>query len=174
MYQHESISKTCHLMKNASCRKMCPVWYHQWENPTQNSSAYWCSLWVSGPHRPANSGYLWGRKKELGFGGVESVEGGLRHFLVIFQFYFNKENVILLLKCNSTFFLIGVKLLYNVVSFFYTVKWISYTYTYFPSLLDLPPTAPCPCHLTHLCRHRAPTWAPCAIQQVPTSYLFYT
>lgn len=39
------------------------------------------------------------KRKKRGF-GVRSVEGGSQHFLVIFQFYFNKENVILPLKCN--------------------------------------------------------------------------
>ena len=29
-------------------------------------------------------------------------------------------------------------------------------------------------HPTHLGHHRAPSWAPCAVQQVPTSYQFYT
>ena len=49
------------------------------------------------------------------------------------------------------------------------MKWISYMHTYIPSLFDLPPLLPHrPPHLGH---HRAPSWAPCAIQQVPTSYL---
>ena len=39
-------------------------------------------------------------------------------------------------------------------------------YIYIPSLLDLPPTP--------LCHHRTQSWAPCAIQQLPTSYLFNT
>ena len=61
--------------------------------------------------------------------------------------------------------------LQHCVSFFCTTKWISYMYTYIPSLLDLPPN---PLHPTHLGHHRALSWAPCTIQQVPTSYLFYT
>ena len=46
---------------------------------------------------------------------------------------------------------------------------ISYMYTYISSLLDLspPPIPP-------LCHHRAPSWAPCAIKQLPTSDPFYT
>ena len=72
-------------------------------------------------------------------------------------------------------FLIGVKLLYNVV-LVYTM-WISYIYSvcvcvcvYIPSLLlDLLPT-PHPPSLGH---HRSPSWAPSAIQLFPTSYLFY-
>ena len=42
-----------------------------------------------------------------------------------------------------------------------TMKWISYMYTYIPSLLDLSST-PLP-HPTHLGCHRAPSWPPCAI-----------
>ena len=53
-----------------------------------------------------------------------------------------------------------------------TVKWISYMYTYIPSLLSFPPTAaPDPTSLAH---RRAPSWALYAIQKLPTSYLFYT
>ena len=44
-------------------------------------------------------------------------------------------------------------------------------YTSIPSLLDLPPTPPPHYLLGH---HRAPSWAPCAIQPLPTSYLFCT
>ena len=44
------------------------------------------------------------------------------------------------------------------ISFFCTMKWIRYTYTYIPSLLSIPPP---PSH------HRAPSWTPCAIQQLP-------
>ena len=47
------------------------------------------------------------------------------------------------------------------------MKWISYMYTYIPFLLELPPT-PHP-HPTHLGHHTAPSWAPCVLQQVPTS-----
>ena len=43
-------------------------------------------------------------------------------------------------------------------------------YIYVPPLLDLPPTPTLP---THLGYHRTLSWAPCAIQQVPTRYLFY-
>ena len=59
---------------------------------------------------------------------------------------------------------------FTMLCFCGTTKWISYTYTSLPSLLGLPP----PPHPPHLGHHRAPSWAPCAIQQVPTSYLFYT
>ena len=51
-----------------------------------------------------------------------------------------------------------------------TTVWTGYMYTYIPSLLDLPLTPP-----SHpLGHHRAPSWAPCAIQHLPTSYLCYT
>ena len=55
------------------------------------------------------------------------------------------------------------------ISFCCTIKWISYMYTYIPSLLDLPAI-----HRTLLGHHRKPSWVPCATQQVPTSYLFDT
>ena len=41
----------------------------------------------------------------------------------------------------------------------------SYKYTYIPSFLNFPPTL--------LGCYRAQGWAPCVIQQLPTSYLFY-
>jgi len=41
---------------------------------------------------------------------------------------------------------------------------------YILSVLDLPPQP----HPTYLGHHRALNWVPCAIEQVPTSYLFYT
>ena len=40
-----------------------------------------------------------------------------------------------------------------------------------PSQMSLPPSNPHPIHPGH---HRAPSWAPSGIQQVPTSYRFYT
>ena len=52
-----------------------------------------------------------------------------------------------------------------------TVKWISSMYTYIPSLLGFPPTRHSPSDLGH---HRAPNWAPCVIQRLPASCLFYT
>ena len=39
--------------------------------------------------------------------------------------------------------------------------------------LSLKPPSHPPSHLTHLGHHRALSWAPCPIQPVPTSYLFY-
>ena len=43
-------------------------------------------------------------------------------------------------------------------------------YTSIPSLLNLPPSHPH--HAIHIGHHRALGWAPCATQQVPTSYVF--
>ena len=48
-------------------------------------------------------------------------------------------------------------------------QWISYMCTYITSLLDLPPT-PCPTHIGH---HKALSWGPCTIRELPTSCLFY-
>ena len=50
-----------------------------------------------------------------------------------------------------------------------TTGW--YKYTYIPSTFSLPPHPP---HLTPLGHHRAPSWAPRAIQHLATSHLFYT
>ena len=47
-------------------------------------------------------------------------------------------------------------------------EWISYMCTYNSSFLDLPPT---PSHPIPLGHHRALSWAPCAIQQVPLNIL---
>ena len=58
-----------------------------------------------------------------------------------------------------------VKLLICCISFFCTIKWISYIYTY-----PLPWTSPEP-HPTHLGHQRALSWVPSSIQQVPTSCL---
>ena len=57
------------------------------------------------------------------------------------------------------------------VSFYCTVKWISYMYTYIPSFLDL---IYHPFLTNPLGHHRAPSWTPCAAQQLPTSHLFHT
>ena len=65
-------------------------------------------------------------------------------------------------------FLLEYNHLHCCFSFCWTIKWISYMYTYILSLLNLPP----PPHPTLLGHHRALSWAFCAIQQLPTSYLF--
>ena len=60
------------------------------------------------------------------------------------------------------------------VSFCFITKWISYTYTicsHISSLLHLPPSHPP--HPTPLGGHKAPSWSPCAMRLLPTSYLFY-
>ena len=56
------------------------------------------------------------------------------------------------------------------VSFCNTAQGISYMSAYTPSLLSSPPTLTHPTRLGH---HRAWSWAPCALWQLPTSYLFY-
>ena len=52
-------------------------------------------------------------------------------------------------------------------SLYCIAKWIGYWYTYAPSLQCFPPLPP----PVPLACHRAPCWASCAIQQVPTPCL---
>ena len=60
------------------------------------------------------------------------------------------------------------------VSFCFITKWISYTYIYIsPYLLPLA-SASHPPYPTPLGGHKAPSWSPCAMWLLPTSYLFYT
>ena len=60
------------------------------------------------------------------------------------------------------------------VSFCCITKWISYKYTYIPISPPSSSSLPHPPHATPVGRHKASSWSPCAIQQLPTSYLFYT
>ena len=63
-----------------------------------------------------------------------------------------------------------VKLLICCVSFFCTIKWIHCIYTH----ISLPSwTSPQP-HPTHLGHHRALSWVPSSIQQIPTSCFTHT
>ena len=66
------------------------------------------------------------------------------------------------------FFLLEYNVFQCCVGFCCTRKWISYLYTYSPSLSCSPPTPP-----PHLSR-RALSWAICGMHQVPASRLFYT
>lgn len=102
MYQHRSNSKTCHLMENVRCGK-----YAQ-GNVTNRRILHKtilkvCVLCRSERAPPDFETKKKDRRKErkknkLGFRGVQSIEGRQSAFLVIFQFCFNKENVILPLK----------------------------------------------------------------------------
>ena len=66
--------------------------------------------------------------------------------------------------CIVLFFYWRIITLQYCVSFYCTMKLISYMYTSVLSLLDLSPLQP-----TSLGHHRALSWASCALQQVPTS-----
>ena len=61
--------------------------------------------------------------------------------------------------------------LQHCVGFCCTTVWISYKYACTSSVLSLSPTRP---HSMPLGYHRAPSWTPCVIQLLPTSYEFYT
>ena len=69
------------------------------------------------------------------------------------------------------FFLIGGKLVYSVVLVSAVQQHESAIIIHIslPSWTSLPPYV----HPTHLGHQRGLSWAPCVIQQLPTSYLFY-
>ena len=80
----------------------------------------------------------------------------LRNFIIYYFFFWSGWSPIAL-QC--------------FVSFCCTTVWISYIYIYNTHTHIFPPSWVSP---STLLRHpRAPSWAPYAIQQLPTSYLFY-
>ena len=68
------------------------------------------------------------------------------------------------------FFNWKIKALQGCVGFCCTEMWLSHKFTCSPSLFSLP-SHPHPAPWGH---HKGLSWAPCAIQWLPTSYLFYT
>ena len=58
------------------------------------------------------------------------------------------------------------------VCFCCTTNWISDMYTYIPHPLPLEPPSHPP-YPTSLGGHKAPSWSPCAMQQLSTSHPFY-
>ena len=101
---------------------------------------------------------------------------------VFFSFFFCDLPLILIYL-----FYWSINALQRWVDFCCTTMWISslslslsthtYTHTHththtHPSLLSIPRTSPP--HATPWSQHRAPSWGPCATQQLPTSYLFHT
>ena len=89
------------------------------------------------------------------------------------------SNVLGVVPCAMYFFFFkhlywSIIALQWCVSFCVITKWISYTYTicsHISSLLHVPPSHPP--HPTLLGGHKAPSWSPCAMRLLPTSYLFY-
>ena len=71
------------------------------------------------------------------------------------------------------FFNWGIVALQCCVSFYCATKWISCKYTYTPPIWASPPPIAHP-RPTPLGPHRAPAWAPWAVQQCPASHLLYT
>ena len=77
-----------------------------------------------------------------------------------------------LLSCLQLFFQLGYSC-FTMLCWFLLYNEVNQPYIHVYSLpLDSPPSVPSPCH--PLGHHRASSWAPCAIQQIPTSALFYT
>ena len=90
---------------------------------------------------------------------------GYISFIVIIKYLlYSLDSTIYPCTLFYIYFLIEVKLLYNV-SFCCTI-WFSYRYTYITSFLSLYPIL--------LGHHRTPSWAHYATQHFPTSYVFYT
>ena len=78
-----------------------------------------------------------------------------------------------LISCNFFKFIFNWKTisLQYCVGFCHISMWISHSYTYIPSLLNIP--SHLLLHPTSLGCHRAPGWALCVTQQIPTGCLFY-
>ena len=92
-----------------------------------------------------------------------------RHWILVPVLY---NRTLSFIQLRGFFFLdgVGIVALQCWVSFCHTMQWISFMYTYIPFPLG-PPSYP-PSDPTLLGLHRAPSWTSCAIQQLPTSYLF--
>ena len=94
----------------------------------------------------------------------------LSFFFTVFMVWDRIDEIGQKLHFKNSYFCWGIVALQYCISFCCATKWISYTYTYIPSLLDpLPPPHPIP-----LGHRGASNWTPSAIQQLPISYLYYT
>ena len=95
----------------------------------------------------------------------------LSDFLNLSCYYFTSHYSLLIVLCFSFLMVFFVFIfifdwkiiaLQYFVGFCHTTMWISYKYTYIPSLLSLSPTHPHP-RLIPLSHHRAPSWTPTGI-----------
>ena len=97
--------------------------------------------------------------------GLASREAGWEAYRTLYYFYF-----LFIYLFIFIYFFIGVKSLHSVV-LVSAVQWSESAICIHvspPCWTSLPPPLP-----PDVGRHRAPSWAPCAVPQVPTSYLFY-
>ena len=123
------------------------------------------SLWSPRPYERSSIGIAYRNSGQFFFS--LSIGGKLLYNIVLEYLNMNSNSFFLI-------FLIGGKLLYNVlVSAMqqHESVIITHTHTYItpPSLAFLPSP-----YSTPLGHHRAPGWAPCVTQHLPTSSLFYT
>ena len=138
-------------------------------NPPQvyMCSPSWTLLPPHSPYHPSGSSQCTSPKRL-----VSCIEPGLVTRFIYDIIHERKKHPILLNK-DFNFFHVscwggrGLSI-FQKLCFCCMIKRISYMYTYIPSFLSFSHPIPTFGH------HRAPSWAPCAIEHVPTSRLFYT
>ena len=92
----------------------------------------------------------------------------------LLKWLFFKFMYVCMYVCMYVFFLASLEyncftMVWQFLLYYKVNQLYIYIYLHISSLLCLPPTLP----LTPLGGHKAPSWSPCAMQLLPTSYLFY-